>query len=558
MNLVCGTEPAAGAPPRPGRSVVGHVLARLREIGITDVFGVPGEFSLPLCDAVCDEPAMRWIGCTSALSAAYAADGYARIRGAAALCTSHGAGGLGALAGIAGAHAEHLPLFHLVGMPARLPPGGEASDLFRRMAEPVLCAHGALTPDNVAEETERLIAAALHQRRPVGMGFAADLAGRPARGEAPPRPMPRSDPAALEAAVEAILEALAAARTACALPGILVARAGLRPAMQAFLTASGLPFATMFMDKSVLDEQQPAWLGMYDARLMNEEVRDFVEGAGCVLAVGTLMAAGAFTARLDPARTIGIMLHRADVGGRVFERVEMGDLLATLAARAEWRSWRRIAAGSPGPVTGAGTSPITAAALYARWAEFLRPGDIVVAETGTVSMGLGVARLPAGASFHNQTLWGAPGWATPAAFGAAVAAPGARVVLLTGDGAHQATAPEVGQFGRYGLKPVIFVLNNDGYLIQRLLCRDPGLAYNDIAAWRYAGLPQVLGCEGWSAERVVTCGELDVALARAGRAPGGAYVEVVTGAYAAAPLAMRLHDAVNSAPGGAGKSHVEE
>jgi indolepyruvate decarboxylase len=77
-------------------------------------------------------------------------------------------------------------------------------------------------------------------------------------------------------------------------------------------------------------------------------------------------------------------------------------------------------------------------------------------------MGLGFALMPRGASFHNQTLWGSIGWATPAAFGAAIAAPDRRVVLVTGDGSHQFTAQEVSQFGRLGLHPIIFVLNNSG------------------------------------------------------------------------------------------------
>jgi indolepyruvate decarboxylase len=119
-----------------------------------------------------------------------------------------------------------------------------------------------------------------------------------------------------------------------------------------------------------------------------------------------------------------------------------------------------------------------------------------VAETGTVSMGLGFARLPKGASFHNQTLWGAIGWATPAAFGAAVAAPDRRVVLVKGEGAHQLTAQEISQFARLGLRPVVFVLNNNGYLIERLLCKDPQIAYNDVAQWHYSELPRALGCDG--------------------------------------------------------------
>src|ERR1700692_2757636 len=117
-----------------------------------------------------------------------------------------------------------------------------------------------------------------------------------------------------------------------------------------------------------------------------------------------------------------------------------------------------------------------------------------------------------GATFHNQTLWGSIGWSTPAAFGAAVAAPDKRIVLVTGDGAHQLTAQEISQFGRRGLKPIVFVLNNNGYLIERLLCKDGAIAYNDLAPWHYAALPHALGCDGWYTTRVTTCGELDEAM----------------------------------------------
>ncbi len=177
---------------------------------------------------------------------------------------------------------------------------------------------------------------------------------------------------------------------------------------------------------------------------------------------------------------------------------------------------------------------------------FFEPGDIVVVETGTVSMGMGFALLPKGATFHNQTLWGSIGWATPAAFGAAIAAPDRHVVLITGEGAHQLTVQEIGQFGRYGLKPTIFVLNNAGYLIERLLCKDPAASYNDLAPWRYAELPRAFGNDGWLTVRVSTCAEFDDAMAAASQADTGAYIEVVTDAYAASPLAEKLHEAVKT------------
>jgi indolepyruvate decarboxylase len=109
------------------------------------------------------------------------------------------------------------------------------------MAEPVVCASAIMKPQNVAYETERLIAEALYHRRPA-----------------------KSDVATLRSVADAVLAALEKARTACILPGLRAVGAGLRKELQSFVDASGLPFATMVADKSVLDEQQPACIGMYD------------------------------------------------------------------------------------------------------------------------------------------------------------------------------------------------------------------------------------------------------------------------------------------------------
>src|SRR6201993_2434330 len=132
------------------QSVIEHVLSRLRETGINCVFGVAGHFAFPIDDAVTANRQMRWIGSCNELNAAYAADGYARIKGFAAVCTTYGVGELSAINGIAGAYAEHLPVFHLVGSPTMGVQAGRAVlhhtlgngeyNLFQRMSEPVVCA----------------------------------------------------------------------------------------------------------------------------------------------------------------------------------------------------------------------------------------------------------------------------------------------------------------------------------------------------------------------------------------------------------------------------------
>src|SRR3984893_3881457 len=327
-------------------TVIEHVRRRLKEIGVDAIFGVPGDFAFSVQDAIVNNPRIEWIGCCKERNAGYAADGYARLRGVGALSTTYGVGELSAINAVAGSYAEHLPVFHLTGMPS-MPMqaarslihhilGNGEFDLFCKMAEPVVCASAIMTPQNVAYETERLIATALYHRRPVYRAFPADLTNEPVLGRAQPLEQPAREPVSLDTAVTAIVDALDAAGTACVLPGMLAARAGLRDSLQAFVDASGLPYATMFGDKSVLDERQASYIGMYDVTLMDEDVRAFVESCDQVLCIGTMMTdfnTGAFTAALDEARTITVGLHRTQVGSTAFPNVEMRDILGELAKR---------------------------------------------------------------------------------------------------------------------------------------------------------------------------------------------------------------------------------
>ncbi len=541
-------------------SVIQHALRRLKEIGVDDVFGVAGDYAFSVNDAIVEHPAINWIGCCNELNAAYAADGYARMRGVGAVCTTYGVGELAAMSAIAGSYAEHLAVFHLIGTP-NLPTQEERAlvhhtlgngefDLFSRMAEAVVCASAIMTPQTVAPETERLIAEALYHRRPVYMAFPSDVANAPVLAAAPPLSPPTTDPESLAAATDAVTAALQNAGEACALPGVLLRRLGLQAAVRAFVDASGLPFATMFGDKSVLGEDHPGYIGMYAGRLMEEPVRAFVESCDAVVMIGATLTDGntaGFTARLDPDKTINIGHHCVTVGKTVYRNVEIADVLAQLSGHIGHRFQRpAIAPGTLGPIVNGGDDPITADALYPRWADFFRPNDVIITDTGTSSLGLAFAQLPMGAEFHNQTLWASIGWATPAAYGAAIGAPDRRLILITGEGAHQMTAQEISQFGRRGLRPIVFVLNNSGYLSERMLCKDMAIAYNDIAAWNYAELPHALGCQGWFTVRVSSCGELDDALKAAEQSNGAAYIEVITDAYEAPPMYKKLHENVKS------------
>jgi indolepyruvate decarboxylase len=188
--------------------------------------------------------------------------------------------------------------------------------------------------------------------------------------------------------------------------------------------------------------------------------------------------------------------------------------------------------------------PITADYLYARFAKFFKPDDIIVADSTTSFFGLLPIFLPKRVKFESQTLWGAIGWATPASFGTSLAAPNRRVILITGEGSHQMTAQEISQFYRSDLKPIIFVLNNCGYLIERMLSKKQDYCYNDLAEWQYHRLPEILGCNEWVMRKTTTCGDLDKVMEELENNKTGAYIEIVMPKLSPPPLLETIHQRI--------------
>ena len=136
-----------------------YLLDRLAELGVTEVFGVPGDFNLQFLDHIVAHDRVRWVGDANELNAGYAADGYGRMRGMAALCTTFGVGELSAINAITGSYAEHVPVVHIVGAPAlatqaqRRPIHHSLGDgefgHFMAMHTAITCARAALTPETL-------------------------------------------------------------------------------------------------------------------------------------------------------------------------------------------------------------------------------------------------------------------------------------------------------------------------------------------------------------------------------------------------------------------------
>jgi indolepyruvate decarboxylase len=297
------------------------------------------------------------------------------------------------------------------------------------------------------------------------------------------------------------------------------------------IEALGCPFATTVMEKCIIDESHPQFVGLYAGAVSDVKTRGIVEDADVILDLGGVnlndITTASYSGRLDPSRFITVGLNDVRIGDTIIAGVRLVDVLTELAKIKPWITSYRGTPHRVAPVPASSPDKMTMAALYPRYAAFLRAGDTVVLETGSTSLGIPPMVLPDGVRVEAQVLWGSIGWATPAAFGIALADPGRRTILITGEGSHQLTANDVGSMGRYGTDIIIFVLNNQGYPIERALEENPNWSYNDLARWNYAELPRALGCADWFTAQVSTLGELDEAMKSARASESGAYIEII-------------------------------
>ena len=529
-------------------SVAEYVLTRIAQLGIDKIFGVPGDYAFSIDDAVEQVGGLQWVGCANELNAAYAADGYARIRGAAMLTTTHGVGELSALNGVMGSKAHRLPVFHLVGMPSERIQrlglithhnlGDTRYDRYMPISGAACCVTAVLTPDNCIEELERVIREALRQSMPAYIVISEvnglmPVIGAPVKG-APLAEVKRqrSDPQELKAAVTAILAALAAAKTPLALATALTSRYGVRDKAVELISKANLPVALTSYDKGVIDESLPQYLGLYAAENSQPPaVRDSVEQADLILDIGgvllTELNTGMWGDSLGTTRAACIHDNWVRIGTKVFLNVAIDDVLDGLIAAVTPRSGTVSAAGTDLlELVGTGTEPTSSANFYPRLQRNLQSGDTLVIETGTSMFHLNGMRLPAGVRTEAQGLWGSIGWATPATLGITMAKDSGRTWLVTGDGSHQLTLNELAVMGRYGVKPAIFVLNNGLYGIEDVIS-ERGHGYDDLAPMQYHLLPAAFGCTDWFSTRVSTVAELEDALATISAHDGAAYIEVM-------------------------------
>jgi indolepyruvate decarboxylase len=273
--------------------------------------------------------------------------------------------------------------------------------------------------------------------------------------------------------------------------------------------------ASTLLGKSIISERHERCLGVYEGAIGREDVRRAVEGADCLVILGAFLTdidMGINTAHLDPARTISATSERVSIKHHNYAAVPLADFIHGLTRLAAGR--RRAIALPPTPpqrpFRPQKGRPVTVRRFFARMNDFLQDDHVVICDIGDSLFGAADLTIHRRTEFLSPAYYTSMGFAIPAAVGAQIGRRRARCVVFVGDGAFQMTGQELSTIVRYGLNPIVFVLNNGGYTTERFINEGP---YNDIHDWAYHRWPEIVGA-GWGCE-VRTEGELEDALAHA-------------------------------------------
>jgi indolepyruvate decarboxylase len=481
------------------------LLRRLQEAGIGHLFGVPGDFNLELLQQNKDGGYLQWVGTCNELNASYAADGYARLNGMGVLTVTNAVGALGAINGIAGAYAEHVPVILIAGsIPLRSierglgmhhTTGDGTWDRFLGAFGHVTAAQARLTPSNAATEIDRLILTAWREKLPVYMELPSDISYLDIEVPAAPLILAElSDPERLKSCVGAIAGLLSQAKSPAILVDEDVQRYGAATEVMGLAEKLQLPVAVTGPAKGVIDETFPYYAGVYNGKASAPQTREAIEASDCLLSIGYRPidgTSGDFTASL-PASTIRARSHAVDIGEDNYQAVTLKEVLRGVTEAVPPvtnRAIRHFSMPMPAGAQADGSAKLTQAAYWETIQGYLRPGDVLLTDNGT-SYAIFGFQLPPKCTVVASVIWGSIGYSVGALLGTLTAAPERRHLLFIGDGSFQETAQELSTMLRNDCKPVIFLINNGGYTIERGYMGKTE-EYNDIAGWAYAQLPKV-------------------------------------------------------------------
>ncbi len=499
------------------------LLEGLKTHGVREIFGIPGDFVLPLFKVIEESRILPHYTLSHEPAVGFAADAAARYHsGLGVAVVTYGAGAFNLVNAVAGAYAERSPVVVIAGAPgARERSSGfvlhhQARTIDTQLAvfREITCDQAVLTdPATAPHEIARVLRSARERSLPVYVEFPRDMTSVDTRA-VPILPRRPVDAGALAECADEIMEKLEAASAPAIIVDVEVRRYGVEGRVAALARELGAPVVTTFMGRGLLGDAPDVVHGTYLGAAGDPAVTRLVEDADTLLLLGVILSDTNFALserRLDPRRTILAIDREVRIGHHIYPALPIEDLVEALLIRA--RPLRGNPKGERVP------------ANYQRGLvaddRTITPSDIATAindlfdRHGAMPMTADIGDCLFTAMEIDNTALAAPGYyagmgfGVPAGIGVA-AATGRRPLVLVGDGAFQMTGFELGNCRRYGLDPIVVLFNNCSWEMLRAF--QPESVFNDLDDWHFADMARSLGGHG---QRVTTRRELAAALEEA-------------------------------------------
>ncbi|KAF5599579.1 pyruvate decarboxylase [Fusarium pseudoanthophilum] len=497
-----------------------YLFTRLKQLEIGSIFGVPGDYNLRLLDYI-KPTGIKWIGNCNELNAAYSADGYSRIQGLSAVITTFGVGELSAINGIAGAYSERAPVIHIVGAPSRTLQSARALvhhtfldgeyGRFAEMHRHVTAAQTCLTDvQTAADKIDWIIEQAMIHQRPVYLQIPDDLVSmQVSTANFEKRPVIRPAPSAAEInaeTVDKILQRIYSATKPLLYVDGESRSIGAIDEINKLINTTNWPTWTTAFGKGLINEELPNVHGVYLAEDGDKESLDYFKSSDLILFFGPHMSninTGIFKAIPEESVTVSFSPGQIKVGGQLIRDVDPRQYLQSIVSQFDSSKLAKVespAIAAKAPVEPSPSDALNQAEFYRYVNPMFRRGDIVLTETGTAATGGKAFKLPQDCRYFTCVTWLSIGYMLPATLGAALAQRDVngsqRAVLFIGDGSLQMTAQEISTMVKQKLNVIIFVINNNGYTIERAI-HGRNADYNDISPWNHQ---HALGLFGLSQE----------------------------------------------------------
>lgn len=533
-------------------TVADYLLTRLKQLNVTEVFQIPGDYVKHFTQALEYFDGVKAIGAINELDAAYAADAYGRTRGLGAVSLQYGVSTFSALNAIAGAYVEFSPVVVISATP-----GADArqitkmydvlyhhstgnlqadEEVYKRVT---VAAETLSTSVDAPEKIDNLLIAAITYKRPVYIACYKEVWGEPC-----PKPSNKvlqpiafkSEPLALKNAVTQAWAQITAAKHPMILAGVEVLRHGLSDLLAQIIDASGFLYTTTTLGKTVLDEKGDKFVGTYSDAASIQSVRDLVTQADCFLTLGTIMTDDyLWFVENKYANMVLATTEQIRVNYFIYKGVTMKDFMAALLERFKTTKGYPLATVAPpqppypepwvsnsDPYWNDKPETITYNRFFQHSMKFLEDNKLLdkIVMTFGVSSSLYVATNAYGLaqnSFLGSAAWQCIGFETGAASGAQLGS-GKRAWTVAGDGGFMMVCQSLSTLARNNLNAVLFVISNGVYAIEQvyvdLTSFKPGPehkfdAFDILPKWDYMALAQAFGAKGY---RVQTVSELNAVL----------------------------------------------